>query len=85
MWWRKAGDRDSCSFEVEGPINWTAGAKEAKVAVTFVDKDAPELEGAENIKLGSETQTDLASESVQLRFAKSADHRSSARESPRLP
>lgn len=48
---RKAGDRDSCALELQGTANWTAGVKEAVFTVSFVDKDAPELEGADKIKL----------------------------------
>jgi hypothetical protein len=48
---RKAGERDSCTLELQGPKNWAATAKAAELTLSFVEKDAPELEGAEKIRL----------------------------------
>jgi hypothetical protein len=48
---RKAGDRDSCAFDAQGPTNWSAGVKDTELAVSFVEKDAPDLEGGDKVKL----------------------------------
>ncbi|MEJ5126530.1 hypothetical protein WH367_10775 [Comamonas sp. MYb21] len=49
---RKAGDRDSCSFELQGARGWTSAVKKAvDVSVAFAEKDAPELDGAGPVKL----------------------------------
>lgn len=49
---RKPGDRDTCTFELQGVPGWTTRVKKnVELLVSFVDKDAPDLDGGGKVTL----------------------------------